>query len=91
VTALKKTLYEVLNLNQHGFPMGIELARVTVFVFYTWFSHRQVYTTMGIELARVTVVGADEEPVYESFVLPDNKIIDLNTRFAINIEKVFLL
>ncbi|XP_045158983.2 RNA exonuclease 1 homolog [Mercenaria mercenaria] len=41
-----------------------------------------VYTTMGVELARVTVVGADQEPVYESFVLPDNPVVDFNTRFS---------
>ncbi|KAH3733641.1 hypothetical protein DPMN_040073 [Dreissena polymorpha] len=37
---------------------------------------------MGVELARVTVVGADLEPVYESLVMPDNRIVDLNTRFS---------
>lgn len=37
---------------------------------------------MGVELARVTVVGADEEPVYESLVRPDNPVIDCNTRFV---------
>lgn len=41
-----------------------------------------VYTTMGVELARVTVVGADQEPVYESLVLPDNTVVDCNTRFS---------
>ncbi|WAR24856.1 REXO1-like protein [Mya arenaria] len=33
-------------------------------------------------LARVTVVGPDQEPAYESLVLPDNRIVDLNTRFS---------
>ncbi|KAL5022236.1 hypothetical protein ScPMuIL_001391 [Solemya velum] len=41
-----------------------------------------VYTTGGFELARVTVVGADQNPVYESFVKPDTPIIDYNTRFS---------
>jgi hypothetical protein len=41
---------------------------------------------MGIELARVTVVGADQDPVYESLVLPDNPVIDLNTRFVIRLR-----
>lgn len=40
----------------------------------------QVYTTGGFELARVTVVGADQKPVYETFVKPDNAIVDYNTR-----------
>jgi len=38
---------------------------------------------MGIELARITVVGADQEPVYESFVVPDNPVVDFNTRYSI--------
>lgn len=41
-----------------------------------------VYTTMGVELARVTVCGTDQEPVYESYVKPDNTIVDYNTRFS---------
>lgn len=40
------------------------------------------YTTGGIELIRVTVINPDMKPVYESFVKPENKILDYNTRFS---------
>ena len=38
------------------------------------------YTTRGIELTRITVINEDGESAYESFVKPDNKILDYNTR-----------
>ena len=38
------------------------------------------YTTNGIELTRVTVIDEDGSNVYESFVKPDNPILDYNTR-----------
>jgi len=41
-----------------------------------------VYTAMGLELGKVTVVGIDGRLVYESLVLPDNYIVDYNTRFS---------
>ncbi len=40
------------------------------------------YTTNGIELTRVTVVDEDGNSAYESFVQPDNKILDFNSRFS---------
>jgi len=40
------------------------------------------YTTHGIELTRVTVVDEDGADTYESFVKPDNPILDYNTRFS---------
>ena len=40
------------------------------------------YTTHGIELTRVTVVDEDGADTYESFVKPDNPILDYNTRYA---------
>ena len=38
------------------------------------------YTTRGIELTRVTVVDEDGALTYETFVKPDNPILDYNTR-----------
>ena len=38
------------------------------------------YTTRGIELTRVTVIDDTGDTVYETFVKPDNKILDFNTR-----------
>jgi RNA exonuclease 1 len=40
------------------------------------------YTTHGMELLRVTVVAANGRLVYDSFVRPENYIIDYNTRFS---------
>ncbi|KFM63646.1 RNA exonuclease 1-like protein, partial [Stegodyphus mimosarum] len=40
------------------------------------------YTTAGLELTRVTVIGTDLKPVYETFVKPQNKVLDYNTRFS---------
>ena len=45
------------------------------------------YTTRGIELTRVTVVNEDGNSIYETFVKPDNKILDYNTKFSGVIEK----
>merc|ERR550519_1737837 len=41
-----------------------------------------VYTGLGLELVKVTVVGVDGRLVYESLVMPENDIIDYNTRFS---------
>uniref|UniRef100_A0A3Q0QZ88 Zgc:152968 n=1 Tax=Amphilophus citrinellus TaxID=61819 RepID=A0A3Q0QZ88_AMPCI len=40
------------------------------------------YTVHGLELSRVTVVNSSLQVVYDSFVKPDNEVIDYNTRFS---------
>ncbi|KAF5296510.1 hypothetical protein FQR65_LT01499 [Abscondita terminalis] len=40
------------------------------------------YTVMGLELTKVTVIGVDGRLVYDSFVKPEQEIIDYNTRFS---------
>uniref|UniRef100_A0A667Y1T5 RNA exonuclease 1 homolog n=1 Tax=Myripristis murdjan TaxID=586833 RepID=A0A667Y1T5_9TELE len=40
------------------------------------------YTTQGLELSRVTVVNSSLQVVYDTFVRPDNEVIDYNTRFS---------
>lgn len=39
-------------------------------------------TTVGMELTRVTVIDSKCRTVVESFVKPDNQILDYNTRFS---------
>ena len=41
-----------------------------------------MYTTAGIELARVTVINSELKTAYESFVRPEHRIVDYNTRFS---------
>ncbi|XP_069596746.1 RNA exonuclease 1 homolog [Ranitomeya imitator] len=40
------------------------------------------YTTKGLELTRVTVINYQLKVIYDTFVIPDNKIVDYNTRFS---------
>nr|DBA28132.1 TPA: hypothetical protein GDO54_008537 [Pyxicephalus adspersus] len=40
------------------------------------------YTTHGLELTRVTVVNEQLQVAYDTFVKPDNEIIDYNTRLS---------
>jgi len=40
------------------------------------------YTSAGMELTRITVVDENRCIAYESYVLPENPIIDYNTRFS---------
>lgn len=42
----------------------------------------QCYTTIGLELTRVSIINHKIECVYESFVKPENPILDYNTKFS---------
>uniref|UniRef100_A0A670XUP6 RNA exonuclease 1 homolog n=1 Tax=Pseudonaja textilis TaxID=8673 RepID=A0A670XUP6_PSETE len=40
------------------------------------------YTKQGLELTRVTVINSDLKVIYDTFVKPDSRIVDYNTRFS---------
>ncbi|KAJ6655149.1 hypothetical protein lerEdw1_005626 [Lerista edwardsae] len=40
------------------------------------------YTKQGLVLTRVTVINAELKVVYDTFVKPDHKVVDYNTRFS---------
>ncbi|NXC30111.1 REXO1 exonuclease, partial [Campylorhamphus procurvoides] len=40
------------------------------------------YTKQGLELTRVTVINSDLKVVYDTFVKPDSRVVDYNTRFS---------
>ncbi|XP_042273553.1 RNA exonuclease 1 homolog isoform X1 [Thunnus maccoyii] len=40
------------------------------------------YTKQGLELTRVTVIDSDLKVIYDTFVKPESKVVDYNTRFS---------
>ncbi|XP_069505592.1 RNA exonuclease 1 homolog [Ambystoma mexicanum] len=40
------------------------------------------YTKQGLELTRITVINSELKVVYDTFVKPENKVVDYNTRFS---------
>lgn len=48
----------------------------------------QCYTTQGLELARVTVVNSSLQVIYDTFVQPENEVIDYNTRYTHQIGQI---
>jgi len=48
------------------------------------------YTTAGLEITKITVVDVEGELVYETLVMPENEIVDYNTRFSGISEKHLL-
>ncbi|XP_028855712.1 RNA exonuclease 1 homolog [Denticeps clupeoides] len=40
------------------------------------------YTRQGLELTRVTVINSDLKVIYDTFVKPESKVVDYNTRFS---------
>ncbi|XP_062412184.1 RNA exonuclease 1 homolog isoform X2 [Sardina pilchardus] len=40
------------------------------------------YTKQGLELTRVTVINSELKVIYDTFVKPDSKVVDYNTRFS---------
>ncbi|KAF7661741.1 hypothetical protein LDENG_00255120 [Lucifuga dentata] len=40
------------------------------------------YTKQGLELTRVTVINSELKVIYDTFVKPNSKVVDYNTRFS---------
>ncbi|XP_019953938.2 RNA exonuclease 1 homolog [Paralichthys olivaceus] len=40
------------------------------------------YTKQGLELTRVTVIDSEMKVIYDTFVKPETKVVDYNTRFS---------
>ncbi|XP_059197612.1 RNA exonuclease 1 homolog [Centropristis striata] len=40
------------------------------------------YTRQGLELTRVTVIDSELKVIYDTFVKPESKLVDYNTRFS---------
>ncbi|XP_041704981.1 RNA exonuclease 1 homolog isoform X1 [Coregonus clupeaformis] len=40
------------------------------------------YTRQGLELTRVTVINSELKVIYDTFVKPESKVVDYNTRFS---------
>ncbi|KAG5275980.1 hypothetical protein AALO_G00126610 [Alosa alosa] len=40
------------------------------------------YTKQGLELTRVTVINSELKVIYDTFVKPESKVVDYNTRFS---------
>lgn len=51
-------------------------------VIYSFFPHlwKQCYTKQGLELTRVTVIDSEMKVIYDTFVKPESKVVDYNTR-----------
>lgn len=49
-----------------------------LFIFpHLW---KQCYTKQGLELTRVTVIDSEMKVIYDTFVKPESKVVDYNTR-----------
>uniref|UniRef100_A0A8C4FG76 REX1, RNA exonuclease 1 homolog n=1 Tax=Dicentrarchus labrax TaxID=13489 RepID=A0A8C4FG76_DICLA len=40
------------------------------------------YTRQGLDLTRVTVINSEMKVIYDTFVKPESKVVDYNTRFS---------
>nr|XP_042136193.1 RNA exonuclease 1 homolog [Peromyscus maniculatus bairdii] len=81
-TVAKQHVQDGRKNNLHGFAK--------TFPKKDWEAHAGIYaldcemcyTTHGLELARVTVVDTDLRVIYDTFVKPDNEIVDYNTIYS---------